>query len=59
MWGVEGPKWMNGIKEGTCLNEPCMFYVSDESLNSITEIIITLCVNLDLNNNKKVPLNMV
>ena len=37
-----------GIKEGTW-DEHWVLYVSDESLNSTLEIIITLYVNLDLN----------
>ena len=38
-------KWVMGIKEGTCWDEHWVLHVSDESLNSIPEIIITLYVN--------------
>ena len=35
---------MMGVKEGTC-DEYFMLYISDESLNSISEINTTLYVN--------------
>ena len=35
-------KWATGIKEGACRDERWGLYVSDESLNSIPEIIITV-----------------
>ena len=38
-------KWVMGIKEGTCWDEPWVSYVSDESLNSTPETIIALYVN--------------
>ena len=38
-------KGVRGIKEGTCWDEHWVLYVSDESLNPIPEIIITLYVN--------------
>ena len=39
-------KQVIGIKEGTCYDEHCMLYVSDESLNSTTpETNITLQVS--------------
>ena len=38
-------RWMMGIKEDTCWDEHWVLYVSDESLNVIPEIIITLYVN--------------
>ena len=38
-------KWVMGIKEDTCWGEHWVFYVSDESPDSIPEIIITLHVN--------------
>ena len=34
-----------GTKEGTCWDEHWVLYVSDESLNSTPEAIITLDVN--------------
>ena len=34
-----------GIKEGTCWDDDWVLYVSDESLNCMPEIIITLYVN--------------
>ena len=37
-------RWGMGIKEGTC-GEHWILYVSDESLNSTSETIITLDVN--------------
>ena len=41
----DGLKWMMGIKEGICYDEHWVLYVSDESLNSTPETIITLYVN--------------
>ena len=38
-------KCVMGIKEGTCWDEHWVLYVSDESLNSTPETIITLYVN--------------
>ena len=38
-------KWVMGIKEGTSWDEHWVLYVSDESLNSTPEIIITLYAN--------------
>ena len=38
-------KWMRGIKEGNCWDEHWVLDVSDESLNSIPEIIVTLYIN--------------
>ena len=38
-------KWVMGIKEGTCWQEHWVLYVSDESLNSTPETVITLYVN--------------
>ena len=38
-------KWVTSIKEGTCPVEHWVSYVSDESLNSTLEIIITLYIN--------------
>ena len=32
--GEEWAKWVRGPKEDTCWDEPWVFYVSDESLNS-------------------------
>ena len=43
VWGVWA-KWVMGIKGGTC-DEHWVLYLSDESLNSIPEIVITLSVN--------------
>ena len=40
----EWVKWVMGIKEGTCWDEHYVLYVSDESLNSIPKITITLYV---------------
>ena len=41
-----GPaKCAMGIKEDTCWDEHQALYVSDESLNSTPEIIITLYIN--------------
>ena len=40
----EWAKWVMGIKEGICWDEHCVLYVSEESLNSIPEITITLYV---------------
>jgi len=38
-------KWVMGVKEGTC-DEHCVLYLSDESLNSITNYTnFTLYVN--------------
>ena len=37
-------RWVMGIKEDTCWDEPWVLYVSDESLNSTPESI-TLYVN--------------
>lgn len=37
--------WMIGSKEGTCCDEHWVFYVSNESLNSTSEINRTLYVN--------------
>ena len=45
MLGGGEAKWVIGIKEGTCWVENWVLYVSDESLNSIPETIITLYVN--------------
>ena len=43
---VEGwAKWVMGIKEGTCWDKHWVLYVSNQSLNSIPEIIITIYVN--------------
>ena len=44
-WVGVGIKWMMGIKEGTCCVEHWVLYVSDESLNSIPEVNITLYIN--------------
>ena len=45
-YGVRGwAKGVMGIKEGICWDEHQVLYVSDESLNSIPEIIIVLYVN--------------
>ena len=41
-------KWVMGIREGTC-HEHWVLFVSDESLNSTPEVIITLYVNFDIN----------
>ena len=43
--GDDLPRWMMGIKEGTCYDEHWMLYVSDESLNSTleTNIVLTVC----------------
>ena len=38
-------KWGMGIKEGPCGDEPWVLYISDESVNSTPETIITLYVN--------------
>ena len=38
-------RWAVDIKEGICWDEHWMLYVNDESLNSISEIIITLYFN--------------
>ena len=43
--GGRWAKWVMGIKEGTCWDKHWLLYVSDESLNSIPEIIITLYAN--------------
>ena len=40
-----GAKWAMGFTEDTCWDEYWALYISDESLNSILEIIITLYVN--------------
>ena len=45
MGGGGRAKWVMGIKEGTCWDEHWVFYISDESLNSTPETIITLYVN--------------
>ena len=39
-----GIRWGMGIKEGTC-DQDWVWYVSDESLSSTPDIIITLYVN--------------
>ena len=44
-WVGGRAKGVRGIKEDTCWDEHWILYVSDESLNSIPEIIITLYVN--------------
>ena len=44
-WVGGWTKWVMGIKEVTCWDEHGVLYVSDESLNSIPEIISTLYVN--------------
>ena len=47
-WRVVGRGWVNwliGIKEGICCHEHWVLHVSDKSLNSTPEIIITLYVN--------------
>ena len=41
----EWAKWVMGIKEGPCCDEPWIFYVSAESLNSTPKNNITLYVN--------------
>ena len=38
-------KWVMDIMEGTCWDEHWVLYVSDESLNSTWETIITLYIN--------------
>ena len=38
-------KWVMGIKESTCHDEHWVFYISHESLNSTSEMNITLYVN--------------
>ena len=38
-------KRAKGIKEDTCWDEHWVLYVSDESLNSVPETVITLYVN--------------
>ena len=38
-------KWARGIKKGNCWDEHWVLYASEESLNSIPEIIITPYVN--------------
>ena len=43
--GGEWAKWARGIKDGTCWEKHWVLHVSDESLNSTPEIIITLYVN--------------
>ena len=45
LWEGGWAKWMMGIKEGAYWDEHWVSYVSDESLNAIPEIIITLYVN--------------
>ena len=45
MRGGEWVKWMMGIKEGTCWDEPCVLYASDESLGSTPEAETTLYVS--------------
>ena len=42
--GWDGARWVMGIKEGTC-DEPRVFHVSDESLNSTPETKIALYVD--------------
>ena len=42
--GGRWARWVTGIKEGTC-DDHWVFYVSDESLNSIPETNIALYVN--------------
>ena len=44
-------RWVMGIKEGTC-DEPWVFYVSDESLNSTPEFTLHV-TNWNLNKNLK------
>ena len=44
--GGEWAKWVMGIKKGTCWDEhQVKLYISDESLYSTPETIITLYVN--------------
>ena len=38
-------KWVMDIKEDTCWDEHWVLYVSEQALNCIPEIIITLYVN--------------
>ena len=38
-------RWVMDMKEGTCYGDHWVLYVSDESVNSIPETSITLCVN--------------
>ena len=45
MVGGGWTKWVTGIKKGTCWDEHWALYVSNESPDSIPEIIITLYVN--------------
>ena len=37
--------WLMGINEGTCWDEHCVLYLSNELINSIPQIIIRVCVN--------------
>ena len=41
----EWPKWVMGIKEGTCWDEHWVLYGSDEPLGSTLETNTTLYVN--------------
>ena len=43
-WVGGWAKWVMGMKESTCWDEYWVLYVSDESLNSTPETIITLYV---------------
>ena len=45
MFGGDWAKWVMDIKEGTYWEKQWVLYVSDESVNSIPEIIITLHIN--------------
>ena len=41
-WVGGWARWVMGIKDGTCCDEPWVLYVSDESLNSTPETNIAI-----------------
>ena len=49
-WGERWAKWVMGMKEDTCCDEPWVSYVSDESLNASpeTNILHSMLTNWNL-----------
>ena len=53
-WARGRARWVKGVKKGICRDENCVLCVSDESLNSIHELILhCMLTNWNLNLNSK------